>query len=358
MNSKAPIRLVVAGAGLIGQAHIRRILDEPGVELVGIADPAPRVRQQAEAIGVAWAPEVETLLDSVLVDGVVVALPNQLHYATGMALVERRVPMLMEKPVCGTVQEGLAFAEAAEKAAVPVLVGHHHRHGAVMQRAKAILATGRLGRVTAVHAFAWFLKPRDYFEGGGEWRRKPGGGVVSINLIHVIDDLRNLCGEIASVQAIESHAARGFPVEDTIGVVLRFENGALGTISLSDSAAAPWSWELTSGENKAYPRSDESCYFVAGMEGALSIPRLDFWHHTGEAGWWSPLCCERSVVPTQDAWTLSVNDDPLTNEMRHFCAVVRREAKPLLDARGATQTLAVTLAVKEAAESGQVVSLA
>ena len=357
MSSTAKTRLIVAGAGLIGQAHIKRILDEPSAELAGIVDPVPNIEQQAVALGVAWAPDLETMLKRVTADGVVVALPNRLHYAAGMALVERGLPMLMEKPVCETVKEGLALAEAAEKAGVPVLVGHHRRHGAVMRQAKAIIETGRLGNITAVHGFAWFLKPRDYFEGNGAWRRKPGGGVVLINLIHLIDDLRNLCGEIASVQAIASTAARGFPVEDTMGIVLQFRSGAIGTVTISDAAAAPWSWELTAGENKAYPRSGESCYFVAGMEGSLSIPNLEFWHHAGDAGWWSPLRCERSVVPAQDPLTLQSVDDPLTNEMRHFCDVARGTAKPLLDARGGTKTLEATLAVREAARTGQPVFL-
>ena len=41
--------------------------------------------------------------------------------------------------------------------------------------------------------------------------------------------------------------------------------------------AAPWSWEMTSGENPAYPRQEENCYLIAGTEGALSIPKLELW---------------------------------------------------------------------------------
>ncbi len=357
MSDKGKTRLVVAGAGLIGQAHIRRVLDEPGADLVGIVDPVPKIREQADILGVAWAPDLSAMLDRVAADGVVVALPNQFHFQSGMELLRRGLPMLMEKPVCDTVEEGCAFADAAEKAGVAVLVGHHHRHGTVMRQAKAVIEAGRLGRITAVHAFSWFLKPQDYFEGVGEWRRKPGGGPVLINLIHVIDDLRNLCGEIESVQAMASSAARGFPVEDTVGIVLRFANGAVGTIALSDATAGPWSWELTSGENRAYPKSGESCYFVTGMEGALSVPRGEFWRHGGAEAWWAPLHAERAVVAEQDAWTLRINSDPLTNEMHHFCDVVRGEAKPLIDARDGTRTLAVTLAVREAATTGRVVSL-
>jgi predicted dehydrogenase len=208
--------------------------------------------------------------------------------------------------------------------------------------------TGRLGRITAVTGLCLFRKPdRGYFDGPFSWRREPGGGVVLINLIHVIDDLRNICGDIVAIQAAEANAARGFPVEDTAAMILHFASGALGTLTISDAAAAPWSWELTSGENKAYPHTDQFCYLVAGTEGSLTVPRLDVWGHEGD-GWWTPIRSERSVVPEQD---------PLTLQMRHFCQVIRREAAPLLDGRGGTRTLEATLAVKRAAETGGVVRL-
>jgi predicted dehydrogenase len=356
-KSTGPVRLVVAGAGLIGQAHIQRVLEVPGAELVGIVDVAPKVKEQADALGVPWAADLETMLEKCRPDGVVVALPNQFHFAAGMTLVRHRVPMLMEKPVCDSVEEAVRFADAAESAGVAVLVGHHRRHSPLIQRAKEIIGSGRLGRITAVHGFCWFLKPRDYFEGKGAWRAQPGGGVVQINLIHVIDDLRNLCGDIASVQAATSNAARGHPVEDTVGIILTFRNGAIGTLAISDAAAAPWSWEMTSGENKAYPRTDEFCYVVAGMDASLSVPRLELWHHGQEPSWWSPIRSERMVVPDQDPFTLESRGDPLTNEMRHFCDVVRGSARPLLDARGGARTLEATLAVKKAAANGQAILL-
>ena len=58
----APVRLAVMGAGLIGQAHIKRILEEPDAVLAGIADPAPQARAEAELLGVPWAADLATLL--------------------------------------------------------------------------------------------------------------------------------------------------------------------------------------------------------------------------------------------------------------------------------------------------------
>lgn len=343
------VRIAVVGAGLIGQAHIKRVLKEPGASLAAIVDPSPRAKEQAAASGTGWAAEFEALLAIDRPDGVVIATPNQLHASCGLAAVRAGVPMLMEKPVTDDLRTALALTEAAEQAGVPVLVGHHRRHSPLIQRARSLIAAGRLGRMTAVNGLCLFLKPESgYFDGPNAWRREPGGGVVLLNLIHVIDDLRNLCGDIIAVQAAESNAARSFPVEDTAAIILHFANGALGTLMISDAAAAPWSWELTAGENKAYPKTDEFCYLIAGTRAAVTVPRLDLWHYGETSHWMAPIATARDIVPEQD---------PLTLQMRHFCAVVRGEAKPLIDAREGTKTLETTLAVKRAAAAGGLIRI-
>lgn len=347
-DSGAPVRIVVAGAGLIGRAHIERILAEPQATLAGIVDISPVAAEQAAALGVPYGANLEELLQRVRPDGVVVALPNQAHFAAGMTAIHARVAVLMEKPVCETFAQASELATASEQAGIPVLVGHHRRHSAIMGQARQILASGRLGQLIAVNALCWWRKPPSYFEGSNAWRREPGGGPVMINLIHAIDDLRNLCGEIESVQAMTSNHARGFAVEDTATVLLRFQNGALGTITLSDAAPSPWSWELTSGENRAYPRTQQPCYFFAGLQATLSLPQLELWQHGGDGHWFTPIESQRIPAP---------DEDPLANQIRHFCDVARFLAHPILDARGGAQTLQATLAVLESARSGSVIRL-
>jgi predicted dehydrogenase len=342
------VRIAVAGAGMIGQAHIKRILDEPQAELGAIFDPSPKAKEQAATLGVPNFADLDEALRVAKPDGVVIATPNRLHVPNGLSAVRAGVPMLLEKPVSGDVASALQLVEAAEQAGVAILVGHHRRHSPLIRRAKEIVASGQLGQLTVVTGLCLFLKPsKGYFDGPNAWRREPGGGVVLINLVHVIDDLRNICGDIVAIQAAESSAARGFPVEDTAAMILHFANGALGTLGISDSANAPWSWELTAGENKAYPQTDQFCYLVAGTGGSLTVPRLDVWRHDGD-GWWTPITAERRIVPEQD---------PLTLQMRHFCDVVRGEAEPVLDGRGGTRTLETTSAVKKAAETGGIVRL-
>ncbi|MBM3547023.1 MAG: Gfo/Idh/MocA family oxidoreductase [Alphaproteobacteria bacterium] len=324
----------IAGAGLIGRAHILRLQRSPACRLAAIADPAPAIRDAG--FGVPIHADLETMLEEEKLDGVIVATPNAAHAPNALACIARGLPVLIEKPLAETAANGERIVEAAERAKVPVLVGHHRRHNPIMASARALIRGGELGRIATASAFTTFLKPAPYFDTA--WRREPGGGPVLINLIHVIDDLRFLLGEIAEIQAMGSRALRNFPVEDSATAILRFASGALGTIALSDAAAAPWSWELTSGENKVFPRLPEDCYLVAGTEGSLAMPSLKRWRYTDEASWTAPLSMERLDV---------AHADPLDRQIAHFADVIRGEARPVIDGRDALQTLIATLTIHD-----------
>jgi predicted dehydrogenase len=191
-----------------------------------------------------------------------------------------------------------------------------------------------------VSALFTLLKPRDYFQVG--WRTQSGGGPVLINLAHDIDNLRYICGEIRSVYAATSSAARGFAVEDTASITLRFENGALGSILVSDAVPSPWSYELTSGENPIYAHSGQDCYYLCGTQASLAFPSMTLWRYADgqEPGWYHPL--QRGQLDVERA-------DPLVAQLAHFCRVVRGEENPLIDGWDGLRTLAATLAVLESA---------
>ena len=124
-------------------------------------------------------------------------------------------------------------------------------------------------------------------------------------------------------------------------------------MTISDAVAAPWNWELTSREYAMYAPADENCLLFAGTEGALTVPKLDLWRYhgapgSGMAGWTAPLARESLGV---------VAADPQARQIRHFCRVIRGEERPRIDGTDGTRTLAATLAVKRAAETGAPVTL-
>jgi predicted dehydrogenase len=244
----------------------------------------------------------------------------------------------------------VALVQRADALGGRLLIGHHRAHSPIMAKARAVIESGQLGRLVTVMGSATFLKPDHYFD-DGPWRREPGGGPILINMIHEVHNLRILCGEIVAVQAIASHAVRGFAVEDTVAITLQFASGMLGSFMLSDTAASARNWEHTSRENKAYPTcEDEDCYVLSGTNGSLSVPTMRLKTYPGPEArsWWKPF--EAGVVGL-------VRQDPLQRQMEHFGAVVRGEARPLVSTHDGLQNLRVTEAISAAARSGGTVRL-
>ena len=313
-------------------------------------DPAPAAVQVAERARVPLFRSLEELLARHRPDGVVLATPNALHVSQALSCIEAGVPLLLEKPIAATVAEGDKLLQRVEQLKAKVLVGHHRAHSPIMAKAKEVIDSGVLGRLVAVMGSAVFLKPDRYFA-DGPWRKEAGAGPILLNMIHEVHNLRMLCGEIVAVQAFASRAVRGFPVEDTAAISLRFASGALGSFLLSDTAASARSWEQTSQENKAYPSyDDEDCYLIAGTNGSLAVPtmRLKTYARAADRSWWKPF---------QTGVALVTRADPIQRQMEHFGAVVRGETEPLVSARDGLANLRVTEAIAEAARSGGVVTL-
>ncbi|VTU36449.1 1,5-anhydro-D-fructose reductase [Variovorax sp. PBS-H4] len=342
--SRMPVAVV--GAGAIGRMHVERMLSHPDVCVAGVADPTPAAREFCEARSLPYFDDHRALLDQPGVKAAIVATPNATHADVGIDCIERGLTVLMEKPVADTAQEGRRLCEAAWQARVPLMVGHQRRHNPIIRRARQLLRQGAVGRAVSVTALATWLKPDSYFD--AVWRRQAGAGPVLINLIHDIDLLRHLVGEVESVQAIASSAVRGFEVEDTAAVILRFANGALGTMAVSDAAVAPWNWDLAAGEADHYAQVDVDTHFISGTEGSLTLPRLNLWKHSGKRGWHEPLAVEREMLHRQD---------PYIEQLRHLRAVAEGREQPVCSGEDGLRTLLAALAIGRAAREGQPVTI-
>lgn len=345
-STGARLPIHVFGAGAIGRMHIERIVRHPDVTLAGIADPTPAGRALAEQLGVAWSHDPHELLASRSAEAVIIATPNQTHTDLGIACINMKLPVLVEKPVADTLEEGQKLCEAADAAGVPLMVGHQRRHNPILRRAKQLVSAGFLGKPVSANVMATWLKPDTYFDMA--WRRMPGGGPVLINMIHDIDLLRFLLGEVVAVQAQCSNAIRHFDVEDTATALLRFQNGALATLVVSDAAVAPWNWDLAAGEASHYAKQDVDSIFLTGTQASLTLPQLQAFRYHDKRGWHEPLSMERTPLHTQD---------PYVEQLRHLRAVAEGKEKPVCSGWDGLRTLQTTQAVHQAAASGSTVHL-
>ncbi len=341
------IKLVVAGAGLVGKQHVESISLCKGVELLAIVDPSEQAKDYAGSIAVPWYHSLSAMFANESPDGVILATPTPLHVENGLQCIAHKCPTLIEKPLATSSNEAAILVDKAKAEGVPILVGHHRRHNPLIKKAHDIIDSGELGQLRAVHANCWLFKPDDYFE-TAPWRKELGAGPVSVNLAHDIDLLRYLSGNVVSVQAQASRSLRGYENEDVAAAVLRFENDAIGTITVSDVIVSPLSWELTAHENPAYPKTSQSCYHLGGTHGSLSLPDLTLWKNGRSRSWWEPISA--TSFPTE-------NSRPLLNQIMQFSKVISGSAEPLVTAEDGFKTLQVIESIQCSAKTGETVFL-
>jgi predicted dehydrogenase len=147
LTAKQQLRIAVSGAGAIGRRHIGLIMRSPGCRLAAIVDPAAGAAELASKVGVPLFASLAELFARERPDGVILATPNGLHLEHGLACIAAGVPSLIEKPITDSVEAGRQVCEAAERARVKVLTGHHRQHSPIMEKAIAVVRGGRLGRL-------------------------------------------------------------------------------------------------------------------------------------------------------------------------------------------------------------------
>lgn len=259
--------------GWMGQLHTRayrRLLDHyPECEirprLVIAADAVEeRARDAADRLGYeAWTTDWREVVEHPEVEAVSIAAPNYLHREVAVAAARAGKHIWLEKPCGRYPSETYEIGRAVEEAGVVSMIGLMYRHAPAVEYAKELIAAGELGEIT--HYRGYFLA--DYAanpNGALTWRYKLDGaglGVLGDIMPHSVDMAQNLIGPIVGVSAQRETFIRTRPEvpegmgtghftvedgemgavenEDYVGGLLRFENGARGTMENSRTCVGP-----------------------------------------------------------------------------------------------------------------------
>ena len=343
--------IALVGPGQMGKVHLSIINENLNSNIGAIIAPESEENYSiAKANGVNLFGDIEACLKGNNIDGIIISSPNEFHSDHLDACIHNKIPALIEKPLCSNLNDAINMLNKAKNLKDKILVGHHRTYSGILLAAKKLISEGGLGRPVSIVASAQFLKPDSYFT-EAPWRKEKGGGPILINLIHEISVLRMLMGEISEVSGMISNSTRNHAVEDTVAINLRFVNGALGTIMLSDCAAAPDSWEHTSGENTVYPiYKNYDCYHISGTDGSIGVPTLSyrFFKNEDKKSWLTPF---KHV----DIEYKKVN--PLVEQFNHFLRVISGEDLPKVTLDDGFLNLLVLEAIRKSAATAQVIEL-
>ncbi len=297
----AKLRIGLVGCGGIGRKHAESWLEVVDGSVVAVCDPdAARAAEVAGLSGATVCAGIEALLAHPGLDAVDICTPPNLHAAVAIQSARRGLPVLCEKPLARTPVEAAEMVAAAATAGTLLMTAFCHRFHPPVLAVRQMIADGALGRVVMVRN-----RFGARFEGVEQrWFSNAeiaGGGTLMDTAVHSIDLFRFLVGEVREVSgAIATFHPSIHGVEDSAVMLLTAESGTLGVIEAS--------WVTPGSANIVEIYGDRG---AAEIDYNTGITRV-----CDASGRWSPIKAE--------------GDSRFVTELRHFAAVIRGEAAPLM----------------------------
>lgn len=237
-NGREAVRVALLGAGRMGSCHGRTLTGLRGATLAVVVDPdADRAARLASDLGApGWRADPAAALADPSIDAVVIAAPARRHAELVVAAAGTGKAVFCEKPMALTLADADRAIAAAAAARVPLQVGFNRRFAPDWAAARRLLDQGTLGPPRQLRSLT-----RD--PGGFDPALVAPGGIFLETLIHDFDALRFLNPGAAAVEvfatagALVEPAWRDRGLLDTAVVLVRFDNGAIGTAEACFEAA-------------------------------------------------------------------------------------------------------------------------
>jgi predicted dehydrogenase len=205
MISTTRLRVALVGCGRIAHVHCAYLRQVPSVELVGACDPQRASREQLTARWqVPTYADTDELLSAARPDVVHVVTPPATHAALAVQLLAAGLHVLVEKPMALTTAEADTMVAAARRANRYLTVDHNRWFDPVMQRARALLDTGRLGALVGVDVFQGAQVGEAELPAGeaGHWKATLPGGILYDLAPHPAYLLRGFVGRVGAVHVV------------------------------------------------------------------------------------------------------------------------------------------------------------
>ncbi|GGJ04931.1 scyllo-inositol 2-dehydrogenase (NADP(+)) [Alicyclobacillus cellulosilyticus] len=240
------VRFLIIGAGGMGRAHIRNLVQVPEAVIVGLVDPSAAaieaVRQQFPQLK--EVPSFASLADAlarVQADAAVIVTPHSQHFEQGMMCLDAGLHVLMEKPFVAGSENARTIIERARQLGRHLAVAYQRHVQGPYLYLRHLIQSGALGDIqfiTAYQAQAWQKGT------AGTWRQDPAlscGGQLNDSGSHLLDVVLWMTGAAPkSVMARIDH--RGAPVDIDSALTVTLDNGAIATFNIVGSASIEW-WE-------------------------------------------------------------------------------------------------------------------
>ena len=343
-SSTRDFRVVLVGCGRISERHFEAISNTAGLHLVAACDEASeRARAAADRWNVPAFTSYKAMLAETEADVAAICTPSGLHPRHGIMAAERGLHVISEKPMATRMDEANALVSACDEAGVHLFVVKQNRLNPSVQLLRRAIDKERFGRIYMANTTVRWTRPQDYYDQApwrGTWEFD--GGAFMNQASHYVDMIQWLVGPVESVSAKTATLARRIESEDSGVAILRFRNGAIGTIEVT---------------MLAYPRNLEGSITILGEKGTVKIGgtalnRIDHWEFA------------EYDDDDRDAEALRITPNPLSvygsghaPYYQNVLHVLRGEAAAGTDGREGRKSLELILGIYEAARTGREVAL-
>lgn len=350
------MRFGIIGAGVIGPTHANAIRSLPDAELVAIADVIPeRVYKMADTYGIHAYTDVQSMLDKEQLDIVTICTPSGMHSEHACMAMRSGRHVVVEKPmeIRREAMDEMLRVQAMHHVKLAVI--SQHRFDAASQQVHQLLEEQAFGKLVMGNALIPWWRSQGYYDSGawrGTWQLD-GGGVLINQSIHSVDVLQWLMGRVKSVYAYTDTLVHRMETEDIAVAVLRFANGALGTLAAT-TGAYPGTGiriEVYGDKGTAIIEADELGYLHLARDDREAVSDYGGGGKAAKA-----KKAEKTEASTaSNPAALSINSHAL--QFADMIHAIRENGTPLVDGNSARHPVEIILAVYESARTGKEVTL-
>ena len=279
----------IAGCGKVAHLHARAINNIPNARLSGVWSRTPKTAKDfASQYKTRPYSDISQMVLENESDLVIICTPHPFHRQPAVEAADAGANVLVEKPLASDLKDCDAIINACKLRYGKLGVISQRRWYSPVKRVKAAIETGKIGKpvLAAVTMLGW--RDKAYYDADawrGTWQME-GGGVLVNQSPHQLDILLWLMGDIDEVYGIWRNLNHPYiEVDDTAVAIVRFKNGALGNILVSNSQKPGLFGKVhVHGENGASVgvQTDGGAMFIAGSTGVAEPPVNDIWTVPGE----------------------------------------------------------------------------
>jgi UDP-N-acetyl-2-amino-2-deoxyglucuronate dehydrogenase len=347
------LRFGIVGSGVIGLVHAEALASLPDAQLVSVVSTNPeRAQKLASQYGATSYTQLQHMLDSEKVDVVIICTPSGTHGELACQVMRSGRHVIVEKPMEITREAIDEMLRVQQATGVKLAVVSQHRFAPASRQVHNLVEEKAFGRLVLGNAIVPWWRSQEYYD-SGDWRgtwKLDGGGVLMNQAIHSIDLLQWLMGPVKSVFGYTDTLVHRMETEDVAVAVLRFANGALGTIAATTGAypGVTTRIEISGDKGSAVIENDSLSYIHLARDDKESIGAYGVTPQEHKEN-------EDTGSLLQNPAALSASSHAL--QIADMIRAIREDGAPLVDGYAGRIPVEIILSIYESARTHNEVSI-